>query len=106
MMTVALGVLLAVPAAASADVLVSQGPKSIACGEDIKMGVWYQSFSGPRWAELSVKSLNGATLGHRRVRPTTTWRYWYYTPRCGRRYRVTYTVPGGRLSYTVRVRIS
>jgi hypothetical protein len=38
------------------------------------------------------------------VRATTEWRYWYYTPRCGRRYRVAYKTAGGRISFPVRVR--
>lgn len=90
---------------ASAAVLVDQGSSSIACGADIEMAVWYQEYSGgPRWAKLTIKSINGSTLMSKRVTATTMWRSYSYTPRCGRRYRVIYTVPGGRSSYTVRVR--
>jgi hypothetical protein len=100
----AAGALVALPASASADVLVDQGPRSIACGDDIEMAVWYQSYSGgPHWAILTVKSIDGRMLAQRRVTATTTWRSYHYTPSCGRRYRVLYTVPGGRLAYTVRV---
>ena len=35
--------LLCVPATASADVLVDEGPTSISCGQDIRMGVWFRS---------------------------------------------------------------
>lgn len=90
--------------AADADVLVHGGPKVISCGQNVKTGVWYQSYSGgPRGAVVTIKSINGNVLRRLRVRATTTWRYFFYTPRCGRRYRVTYTIPGGRLDYTVRV---
>ena len=97
--------LAAVPGVASADVLVDQGPLTISCGDDIEMAVWYQSYSGgPRWAILTIKSINGATVARRRVTATTTWRTYWYTPQCGHRYRVIYNVPGGRLAHTVRVR--
>ena len=93
------------PAIASADVLISQGPTVISCDQNIRMGVWYQSYSGgPRWARLTIKSTNGHALATKRVTATTTWRYYFYTPRCGHRYRVVYTVPSGQIAYTVRVR--
>jgi hypothetical protein len=97
--------LLAVPGGAVAAVLVNQGPRSLACGQRIQMGVWYQSFSGgARWAVLTVASGRGTKLYARRVRATTTWRYYRYSPRCGHSYRVAYRVPGGQVAYTVRVR--
>jgi hypothetical protein len=104
--TLALGAaLLAVAAApARADVLVNAPDPVIDCGEDIKTGVWYQSYSGgPRWATIAIKSIRGYTLWRKRVHATTTWRFWYYTPRCGRRYRVAYTTSGGSVSFKVRV---
>ena len=90
---------------ARADVLVSVVPPVLACGSDIEVGVWYQAYSGgPRWARIRIKSINGTTLVRRNVRATSRWRYWHYTPRCGRRYRVQYTTPNGTLTYPVRVR--
>ena len=96
--------LLAAPA--SADVLVNSPDPHIGCGESIKTGVWYQSFSGgPRGATIQILSARKFVLWSKRVRATTTWRYWYYHPRCGRTYYVRYS--GGRgPPYTARVRVS
>lgn len=89
---------------ADAHVLVEQGPRAISCGKAIKMAVWYQTYSGgPRWAVLRVKSMRGFTVASRRVVATTSWRNYSFTPRCGRRYRVVYSLPSGSLSYVVRV---
>lgn len=93
------------PAAAQADVLVHSPPQVIDCSDDIEVGVWYQSYSGgPHNATITIKSINGATLARKRVRATTTWRYWYYRPRCGHRYVVRYDTPGGAISFRVSVR--
>jgi hypothetical protein len=92
-------------APAQADVLVNAPEQSIACGGQIKTGVWYQSYSGgPRGATITIKSIGGQTLNRRRVVAQTVWRYFYYTPRCGHRYRVQYLVPGGKANFVVRVR--
>jgi hypothetical protein len=97
-------VLLAAPAA-RADVLVSDPGPRVECGDDIEVGVWYQSYSGgPRNAEIRIKTARGYTVFHRRVRATTTWRYWHYAPSCGRTYTVIYRVPKG--DYRRRVRVS
>jgi len=95
--------LLAAPA--GAQVLVNALPSSVACGKPIRVGVWYQSFSGgPRWAKISIRSLSGTLLKHRTVTATTTWRYWNYTMPCGRTYRVRYVTASGTVNYTVKVR--
>ncbi|HTN22396.1 MAG TPA: hypothetical protein VL120_00290 [Solirubrobacteraceae bacterium] len=92
-------------APAQADVLVNAPSQSIACGGQIKTGVWYQSYSGgPRGATITIRSIGGQTLNRRRVVAQDVWRYFYYTPRCGRRYRVQYLVPGGKVNFVVRVR--
>src|SRR4051794_1634178 len=96
--------ILAFPSVAEGDVLIEALPSHMACGDQIRMGVWYQSFSGgPRWAKLTVKSINGKTLARRAVHATTEWRYYTYTPRCGHTYWVRYDTPGGPSSYRVRV---
>lgn len=93
------------PAAAHADVLVHYPRRVIDCGDDIKVGVWYQAYSGgPRWARIHIKSARGYILAKKKVRATKRWRYWYYAPRCGRTYYVRYIVPGGSLTAKVRVR--
>ncbi|HEX8121263.1 MAG TPA: hypothetical protein VF549_08360 [Solirubrobacteraceae bacterium] len=92
-------------APARADVLVHYPDRSVACGEDIQLGVWYQEYSGgPRWARMSIRSARGYVLWRKSVRATTRWRYWHYTPRCGRTYTVRYVVAGGTLTAKVRVR--
>src|SRR4051812_40288262 len=91
--------------AARADVLVSYPDSRIACGDDITTGVWYQAFSGgPRWAHIYIESAHKYVLAHKKVRATTRWRYWDYTPRCGRTYWVRYVVPSGAITAKVRVR--
>ncbi len=93
------------PASASAVVLVSAPPRVINCGNDIEMGVWYQAHSGgTRRIRLTVKSASGATLATRVVRATDEWESYWYSPRCGRRYRVVYTYRGDAVSHPVRVR--
>ena len=92
-------------APALADVLVNAPPSSIACGQSIKTGVWYQSFSGgPRTAKIQIKSLAGKVLKSRTVVATTTWKYFHDKLPCGRTYRVHYVVPGGTSNFIVKVR--
>jgi len=94
-------------APANADVLVSHGPETISCGEQIEVGVWYQSYSGgPRWATIEIRTASKRTvLARKNVTATTRWRNWYFDPpTCGARYRVRYIVPGGQVNYTVWVR--
>ena len=94
-----------VAAPALADVLVNAPPSSIPCGQSIKTGVWYQSFSGgPRTAKIQIKSLAGTVLKSRAVIATTTWKYFHDKLPCGRTYRVHYVVPGGTSNFTVKVR--
>lgn len=94
-----------VPATASADVLVSGIGSKVACGRAVKPGVWYQSFSGgPRWARIAIKNHRGKVVWRRHVKATTHWRYWRFKGRCGSRYVLVYTVPGGSSRYRFRVR--
>jgi hypothetical protein len=97
----ALAMMVASPRA-RADVLVEHPGTSVACGDSIKLGVWYQSYSGgPRNATIEVLSARKLVLMRKHVTAATTWRYWYYTPRCGRHYYVRYTVPAGRETYRI-----
>jgi hypothetical protein len=76
----------------------------IDCGDDIAVGVWYQSYSGgSRELEISIKSVNGYTLARRTVRATTVWRDYWYTPRCGRRYTVVLRHAEWTSRYRIRV---
>jgi hypothetical protein len=102
----ALAVLLLIPAAASADVLVNAiEPTTVSCGKPVTLGVWYQSFSGgPRWAHMTIKNSRGAVVWHKDVRATTSWRYWHYKGRCGARYVVVYKTAGGTAKSPFRVK--
>ena len=78
-LTVAI-VLLLVPAVATGDVLVNAvEPSTVPCGKSIKLGVWYQSFSGgPRWVRMTITNRQGAVVWRKRAIATTTWRYWRF----------------------------
>jgi hypothetical protein len=96
---------LAICGPARADVLVNAPAASVGCRTGIRVGVWYQSYSGgPRWARITIRSASGKTVWHRRVTATTRWRYWRFHGTCGRRYSVVYETPGGRSRFTVRIR--
>ncbi|HEY3021488.1 MAG TPA: hypothetical protein VGJ32_14920 [Solirubrobacteraceae bacterium] len=96
---------LALAATASADVLVNDPGHSIRCGHSLRVGVWYQQFSGgPRWARISIETPGGKVLMRLRVTATTHWRYWSYRPRCGRTVVVRYQVARGTATFRVKVR--
>ncbi len=92
--------------AASAEVLVNAiKPTTLSCGAPVKVGVWYQSFSGgPRWARIVIRTSAGRTVWRRSTTARTSWRYWYVYMLCGRHYVVTYTTAGGTTRFTVYVR--
>jgi hypothetical protein len=101
----AIAVVLAACPAAHADVLVNAPPPSVSCASGIKVGVWYQSFSGgPRWARISIRNAAGATVWQRHVSARTRWRYWRFHGACGRRYAVIYQTHSGRTRFNVRIR--
>ncbi len=99
---------IAVPAAASADVLVNAiVPGSVACGQVVRPGIWYQSFSGgPRWAQMRITDATGAVVWHKNATATTSWHYWQFRGKCGARYVLTYRTAGGttRFRFSVRAR--
>ena len=99
-------VLLLIPAAASADVLVNAiEPTTVSCGRSVTLGVWYQSSSGgPRWAHMTIKNGRGAVVWHKNVTATTSWRYWHYKGTCGARYVVVYKTAGGTARFPFRVK--
>lgn len=96
---------LALCAPARADVLVNAPAPSVSCRSGIKVGVWYQRFTGgPRWARIAIRSASGRTVWHRSVTATPRWRYWRFRGACGRRYSVVYQTHAGRTRFTVRIR--
>ena len=102
-MTIVVALAVVAPVA-RADVLVSYPGSSVRCGDPIRLGVWYQSYSGgPRNATLEVLSVRKLVLSKKRVTATSTWRYWNYAARCGHHYYVRYTVPKGVQTFRVWV---
>ena len=95
-LAVALAVFVA-PTLAAADVLVNAiEPSTVSCGQSVKLGLWYQRFSGgPAWARIYVENSRGAVVWHKNVTATTTWRFWPYRGRCGASYTAVYKTPGG-----------
>jgi hypothetical protein len=94
-----------VPAAADASILIST-PQTVECGDAIQMGVWNRP-DGQRASsrvKIQVRSARGYVLASRTVTARSSWRYWYYTPRCGRTYKVTFVNPQFGSS-TQRVRV-
>jgi hypothetical protein len=90
---------------ARADVLVNAPPPSVSCRSGIKVGVWYQSYSGgPRWARITIRSASGKAVWRRSVTATSRWRYFRFRGTCGRRYSVVYDTSDGRTRFTVRIR--
>lgn len=103
---VAAVVLAALPAASSAEVLVSGiYPKVVRCHHAVKPGIWYQSFSGgPRWARITIRNRRGKVVWRRRAKATNSWRYWRFRGACGSRYVLTYATAAGLDRYPFRVR--
>jgi hypothetical protein len=97
---------LGAPSVAAARVLVHAPQSSLRCGKSIRTGVWYQSFTGgPRTATITIRTITGRVVMRRRVRATATrWQYFFYRPRCNRRYVVTYSTSDGPVRFRVRVR--
>jgi hypothetical protein len=94
------------PAVASGDVLVNAiEPTVVGCGQVIRPGIWYQSFSGgPRWAHMTIKTSSGRVVWHANATATTTWRYWRFRGVCGSRYRLTYVTARGRSTFPFHIR--
>jgi hypothetical protein len=87
-------------------VLVNRPKPVIRCGQTIRLGVWYRDFptKGHRQATVDVRSARGALVFQRRLQAPSKWRFWSYTPRCGRHYRVRYSTFAGPTSFRVWVR--
>jgi hypothetical protein len=79
--SVAASASLASAPAATASVLVAVPPRNAFCLDAIRVGVWYQSFSGgSRRYSVSVYNPAGKLILDRRGLATTRWRYFYFRP--------------------------
>jgi hypothetical protein len=104
----ALGIAALSPAAASASVLVEAPyPFTKKCGANIQLGIWNKDDGRPSalTVTMSIRTLSGRVVWHKRARATSSWRNWRYKPACGRRYIVRYrNATFGTDSYRVRIR--
>jgi len=85
------GLVVAAPAA-TADVLVNT-PRTRVCHHgSLKVGVWYQSFSGgPRQFRINVYGPSGRRVFHQQGRASARhWRFWRIRARRLGRYRTVY----------------
>ena len=103
--TAAVVLSLALAAPARADVLVNAPASTIHCGGKIRLGVWYRDHptTGHREATVEVLSARGFVLFHRHLQAPPQWRFWNYTPRCGRHYTVRYTTFAGVTTFHVKL---
>lgn len=100
----AVGALLLVAAGtAFADVLVNYVPPHVR--RCMKVGVWYQSFSGgPRWAVIKIfrGSAHRAFWSKHTTATASHWKYWSVCPRAGH-YVVRYKTAKGNATFHTRV---
>jgi hypothetical protein len=89
---------------ARADVLVS-APKEKACFQaGIKVGVWYQEYSGgPKWFDIHIiRKSNGKLVWSKSGMATAAhWKYWTYYPDWIGKFRVVYTTAAGNTKFVV-----
>ena len=101
---------LALPAAASADVLINAPyPLRKVCGDAIKVGVWAQpGTTESRRVTITARDISGHVWWHKTVTaPFRDWRYWYLpsgrSGGCGTTL-VTYSGYGWHQTFRVRFR--
>ena len=96
---------LLLPAAARADVLVNAPSPHITLGQSIESGVWYQSYSGgPRWAKIAILTSTKRVVWSRQVTASASgWHYYHYRPSKTGTYTLRYTTANGTSSFKVRV---
>lgn len=106
-----LATLVAVPTAAEAVVVVSAPPRDAFCLDKIRIGVWYQAFSGgSRRYRVSVYNPAGKLILDKRGIATNHWRYFYFRPialkgRVAGIFKTIYRSPGFRGPAVFRTRV-
>jgi hypothetical protein len=105
LLLVGFGLAVAAPPA-RADVLVNRPDPVLRCGGHMRLGVWYRDFptKGHRTVTAEVRSARGFVLSRRTLAAPSEWRYWSYTPRCGRHYTVRYVTFAGTSDFRVWVK--
>jgi hypothetical protein len=92
--------------AAKADVLINYDGGKIHLGQFLKLGVWYQSFSGgPRnyWEGVWSVPQRKWIFQHYGKAPSGGWQYWYVKPSKRGEYHTVYVADGNRVTFYTRV---
>ena len=104
--TAALGTGMALAPAASADVLVNYDGGTVHLGQDMRVGVWYQQFSGrSRHYWVGVYNPDGTRVFTQSGSASpTNWRFWEVraTQKC--KYHTLYIADGHRAKFTTTVK--
>jgi hypothetical protein len=97
---------LAFAGSARGDVLISDPGSSVTCcSKAIRLGVWYQSYSGgPKSYRVVVENPKGVVVFSRSGTASTTWLYFNYVPPSQGTYTVVYYANGTHSAYRVVAR--
>jgi hypothetical protein len=101
------GAVLAAATPASADVLVNYDGGTIRLGQFLRVGVWYQQFSGGPtgyWAgvwSVSARKWIFTRSGHASA---SAWRMWSVKPPKRGEYHTVYNVDGTRVTFYTKVK--
>jgi hypothetical protein len=110
LLSVGIGVSLAAPVPASADVLVQAIPKRLVCGDAIVPGIWAQSWTtGDRRVRMkAIDRRTGRVWWRKTARaPKSHWREWYLPSGMAGQCRSTtfvYRGNGWKATYRIRFR--
>ncbi|HUK67209.1 MAG TPA: hypothetical protein VLW50_00385 [Streptosporangiaceae bacterium] len=104
--TAALGAGMALAPAASADVLVNYDGGTIHLGQDMKVGVWYQAYSGgSRYYWLGVYNVKGKRVFERSGHASpTAWQFWEIKATQKGNYHTLYYADGKWLKIMTKVK--
>jgi hypothetical protein len=92
--------------AAKADVLVNYDAGTIHFGHSLKLGVWYQSFSGgPRsyWEGVWSVPQRKWIFQHYGNASSGSWQFWYVKPSERGEYLTVYVVDGQHVTFYTQV---
>ena len=97
---------LASAGAAGADVLVNYDGETIALGQSLQLGVWYQSFSGgpgKYWEGVWSVPQHKWIFQHYGTATSQGWQFWYVKPATRGEYHTVYVTNGQRVTLYTQV---
>lgn len=103
----AVGIALASAGSAGAAVLVNYDGGTIHLGQSLRLGVWYQSFSGgPRkyWEGVWSVPQHKWIFQHYGTAPARGWQFWHVKPAKRGEYHTVYVTNGHRVTFYTKVR--